>query len=186
AAFVDRDGTIIREREYLSDPEGVALIPGAAGALRRLADAGYPTVVVSNQSGIARGYYSEAQYRAVQERMLELLADEGVEVLGSYHCPHHPEITGPCGCRKPGAGLFVRAIREHHLDPARSLFVGDRLRDLEASRRLGGLAVLVRTGHGAGEPVESAPWVTVREDLAGAVDWFLERAGPVDTSGGAG
>ena len=165
AAFVDRDGTIIREKEYLADPAGVELLPGAAAGLRKLADAGYALVIVSNQSGIARGLYDEAAYRAVERRLLDVLAGVGVPIEGSYHCPHHPDFTGPCDCRKPMPGLFLRAARELGLDPARSILVGDRLRDVEPARELGGRAFLVRTGYGAGEATEAPGDVVVCDDL---------------------
>lgn len=168
AAFVDRDGTIIREREYLSDPAGVELLPGAAEGLRILQDAGYVLVSVSNQSGIARGLYDEAAYQRVQRRMVAILADHGVRIAASYHCPHHPDVTGPCDCRKPASGLFLAAIREHGLDPGRSVFIGDRLRDIEAARELGGRAFLLRTGYGAEEARSAGPDVVVCDDLAAA------------------
>lgn len=183
AAFVDRDGTIIREREYLSDPAGVELLPGAAEGLGALAGAGYAIVVVTNQSGIARGLYDEAAYQAVQRRLVEILAGHAVPVAGSYHCPHHPAFSGTCDCRKPGTGLFQRAVREHGLDPARSVFIGDRLRDIEAARELGGRAFLVRTGYGQEEAERAVSNVVICDDLAAAA----AAAGPppddVDTRG---
>jgi len=181
AAFVDRDGTVIHEREYLADPDGVELVPGAAEGLRALQDAGYAVVIVSNQSGIARGYYDEAQYRRVQQRMEQELAAAGVSVLDRYHCPHHPDFTGPCECRKPAPGLFLRAIREHGLDPAASVWVGDRIRDVEAARSLGGMAVLVRTGYGRQEASRAPDWVAVVDDLKEAATWVLGRAEGVDS-----
>lgn len=183
AAFVDRDGTIIRETEYLSDPCGVELLPGAVEGLRALNGAGYAVVVVSNQSGIARGLYDEAAYHAVQRRLIGLLAAHAVPVAGSYHCPHHPDFSGACECRKPATGLFQRAVQEHALDPARSVFIGDRLRDIEAARELGGRAFLVRTGYGQEEAERAGDDVVVCDDLAAAA----AAAGPppedVDTSG---
>lgn len=165
AAFVDRDGTIIREREYLGDPAGVELLPGAVEGLRALHAAGYQLVIVSNQSGIARGYYDETAYLAVQSRLIDLLGREGVAVAGSYHCPHHPDFSGPCACRKPSAGLFREAIRSLDLDPGRSLFIGDRLRDVTPAHELGGRAFLVRTGYGAREAPAADADVVVCDDL---------------------
>ena len=166
AAFIDRDGTIMREREYVSDPALVELLPGAIDGLRALQAAGYTLVVVSNQSGIARGYYDDAAYRAVQARLLALLEERGVEVAGSYHCPHHPDFTGPCDCRKPATGLFREAAAELGLDLARSIFAGDRLRDVEPAGALGGRAFLVRSGYGAEEAGAAGPDIVVCEDLA--------------------
>ena len=143
AAFLDRDGTIIEDADYPSDPDAVRLIPGAARAIRLLNDAKVPVIVVTNQSGIARGMYGEAEYRAVRERLDALLAAEGASVQRSYHCPHHPDFTGPCACRKPGTELYERAVRDLGLDARGALFVGDRLRDVLPARALGGRGVLV-------------------------------------------
>ncbi len=169
AVFVDRDGTIIREREYLSDPAGVELVPGAAESLRAFAAAGYGVVIVTNQSGIARGYYDEAAYAAVAAELEALLEGAGVALLGSYHCPHHPDITGPCDCRKPGTGLFRQAAREHNLDLARSIYIGDRVRDVAPAAELGGQGILVRTGYGREEASGAPADVAVVDDLMGAV-----------------
>ena len=174
AVFLDRDGTILVEKNYLADPDEVELIPGAAEAMRRLQDAGYALVVVTNQSGIARGLYGEPEYRRVDERMRELLQRHGVLVDASYHCPHHPEHTGECDCRKPAPGLFLRAIDELSLDPARAWLIGDRLRDVEAARGLGARPLLVETGYGADEAAAArATGVAVAPDLAGAADAVL-------------
>jgi D-glycero-D-manno-heptose 1,7-bisphosphate phosphatase len=184
AVFVDRDGTIIREREYLSHPEGVDFLRGAAHGLALLHDAGFAIVIVTNQSGIARGYFTEEAYRAVQDEVVLRLARLGVPVLGSYHCPHHPDFTGACECRKPATGLVERAAREHGLDLAASAFIGDRLRDVWAARRFGGIAVLVRTGYGEQEAREAPDWVHVAEDLTGAAGTVLATSVDVDTPGG--
>jgi len=175
AVLVDRDGTILVEKDYLADPDDAELIPGAAEALRRLQDAGFAVVVVSNQSGIARGLYGEADYRAVDARMRELLRAYGVEVAGSYHCPHHPDFTGACDCRKPAPGLFRQAIEELELDAGRSWLIGDRLRDVEAASSLGAGAILVRTGYGAGEAGRAPAGVHVTADLEEAARWITER-----------
>ena len=159
AVFVDRDGTIIREEEYLSDPGRVALLPGAVEGLRSFRGAGYEIVIVTNQSGIARGYYDEADYRAVEAEVERQLAEAGAPVVGAYHCPHHPDFTGPCPCRKPAPGLFEAAARDHDLDLARSVYVGDRVRDVEPGIAFGGTAILVRTGYGAEEAPDAPPSV---------------------------
>lgn len=178
AAFVDRDGTIIQERHYLADPAGVELIDGAAQALRALAEAGYALVVVTNQSGIARGRIRPEQYEAVRERVGEILAAEGVTLDGVYHCPHHPEITGPCECRKPGLALYERAARELGLDLARSIYIGDKVSDVAPAMKLGGHGYLVLTGHGAEESARLPPGTfVVAADLRDAVSRVLGRAG---------
>lgn len=143
AAFLDRDGTIIVDADFPNDPDAVTLIPGATAAMHRLADAGYALIAVTNQSGIARGLVTTAQYEAVRARLDALLAAEGVTLTGSYYCPHHPDFTGPCECRKPGTLLYRQAAERHGLDTKQSLFVGDRWRDVGPGLELGGTAVLV-------------------------------------------
>jgi D-glycero-D-manno-heptose 1,7-bisphosphate phosphatase len=143
AAFLDRDGTIIRDTEYLRDPDQVELLPGAARAIRRLNEAGWPVIVVTNQSGIARGLLTEQDYERVRMRVDKLIAAEGARIDASYHCPHHPDITGPCDCRKPGVKLYLDAARDHGLDTAGSWYVGDRLRDVSPGDHFGGRSVML-------------------------------------------
>ena len=143
AAFLDRDGTLIRDVNFIGRPEQVELIPGAAAAVRRLNQAGIPAVVITNQSGIARGYFSEADYERVHERLLALLAKEGARLDAAYHCPHHPDVGGACECRKPGTLLYRRAIAEHSIDAAGSWYIGDRLRDVLPAHELGGHGIMV-------------------------------------------
>jgi D-glycero-D-manno-heptose 1,7-bisphosphate phosphatase len=181
AVFLDRDGTIIVERHYLAEPAGVELLPGAAEGLRALADAGFALVVVTNQSGIARGLFTQADLRAVQERLDALLARHGVTLEATYYCPHHPDRDGPCECRKPGTALFRQAARELGLDLRRSIFIGDRLRDVQPAFELGGRAVLVRTGYGSDRD-EPPAGVHIADNLAAAAHRVLregsEPAGP--------
>lgn len=169
AAFLDRDGTLIVERHYLADPDGVELLPGTGAALRALRGAGYALIVVTNQSGIARGLITPAAYAAVEARVAELLALEGVALDGVYHCPHHPEHGGPCECRKPGLELYRRAASEHRLAFEGSLFVGDRPSDVSPALALGGSGYLVRTGYGAGEAGRVPPGIRVVADLEASV-----------------
>lgn len=145
AALLDRDGTIIVDYHYLNDPAQVELLPGAAEAIRRLASAGIPSIVCTNQSGIARGTISLEQYRAVRLRMEELLRAEGASLLDTFSCPHHPDVTGPCPCRKPLTGLYERAAALHHLDLSRCLYVGDRYRDVAACTIYGGRGLFVES-----------------------------------------
>jgi D-glycero-D-manno-heptose 1,7-bisphosphate phosphatase len=145
AALLDRDGTIIVDTDYVRDPALVELLPGAAEAIRRLAERGVPSIVCTNQSGIARGIISLEQYHAVRLRIDELLAAEGASLLDSFCCPHHPDFTGPCGCRKPGTELYERAARLHHFDLSRSVFIGDKHRDVAPAVAFGGGAMLVRS-----------------------------------------
>jgi len=176
AAFLDRDGTIIRDANFVRDPDDVELLPGAAAALRRLNAAGVAVVIVTNQSGIARGLLNEADYERVRRRLELLLESDGAIVDATYMCPHHPDVSGPCDCRKPGLALYRQAIAEHGLDASRSLFTGDRWRDVAPATTLGGMGVLL--------DVESTPAPdrerALREgfataaSLGDAVDRFLE------------
>ncbi|MFL5515550.1 MAG: D-glycero-alpha-D-manno-heptose-1,7-bisphosphate 7-phosphatase [Gemmatimonadales bacterium] len=165
AVFLDRDGTIIEDVGYLADPERVRLLPGAAEAIGRLNRAGLLAVVVTNQSGIARGLLDEVAYQATRERLDYLLAERGAHLDGQYHCPHHPELSGPCQCRKPGLLLYRQAGEELGIDLAASWWVGDRLRDVQPARSFGGRGVVL--GPGAGAAFSAAP------DLAAAVTGIL-------------
>jgi D-glycero-D-manno-heptose 1,7-bisphosphate phosphatase len=166
--FLDRDGTLIDEHGYLGAPERVRLFPGAARAVRTLNVRGLPVVLVTNQSGVARGLFTEADLERVHRRLRDELAAEGAALDLILYCPHHPsEGVAPyrieCACRKPAPGMYLRGARELGLDPARSFAVGDSARDLEGARRAGiGHLLLVATGKGAAE------------------DERLRAAGPVD------
>ncbi len=154
AVFLDRDGTLLDEVGYLARPEDLRLLPRAALGVARLNRAGIPVVVVTNQSGIARGLFGEAELAAVHARLHEVLAREGARLEAILHCPHHPEEGLPplrraCECRKPAPGLLLQAARLHGLDLASSWTIGDSQRDLEAGRRAGVPGrVLVLTGKG--------------------------------------
>ena len=143
ALFLDRDGTIIHDEHYIATPQQVALIPGAAQAIRRANDAGVHVIVVTNQSGIARGLLTTQDYEAVHRRMVELLANEGAHIDDAYFCPHHPEFSGPCECRKPGTLLFEQAAARHGIDLSQSAFIGDHWRDAKPALRFGGRGILV-------------------------------------------
>ena len=143
AVFFDRDGTLIEEEHYLSDPARVRLHAGAVEAVRRARALGASVVAVTNQSGIGRGMYTEADYERVRARVDALFEEAGAPLDATYHCPHAPEAG--CACRKPGIALYQQAASEHALDLAGSLFVGDRLRDVQPAARFGGLGVLVPT-----------------------------------------
>ena len=149
AAVLDRDGTIIEDRHYLSDPDGVALLPGAVEGLRLLAGAGMKLVVASNQSGVGRGYYTLDDIAAVNREMERRLAERDVVLDGIYFCPHGPEED--CDCRKPKPGMILRAASELGFDPAQCVVIGDKLSDLLCGRAVDALTVLVRTGKGLDE-----------------------------------
>ena len=148
AAFLDRDGTIIEDTGFVRDPDAVRLIKGAADAIKRLNEGGWIVVVVTNQSGIARGFLTSREYDAVATKLDALLAEQGAHIDATYMCPHHPEVTGPCDCRKPGLKHYLAAAEQFGIDFTRSIFVGDRLSDLEPATALGGVGVLVLTGDG--------------------------------------
>lgn len=174
AVFLDRDGTIVEDTGYLHEPDKVQLLPGAADAIRRLNAAGILVVVVTNQSGIARGLYGIADYEAVQEKLRALLTAHRARLDGSYYCPHHPRFTGDCDCRKPGVKLFNDARVALGIDFTRSWWVGDRLADVEPARRLGGSGILVATGEGNLHQGQArAQGVTVVADLAAAAGEIL-------------
>jgi len=174
AVFLDRDGTVVDDPGFLRDPALVRLLPGTAPAIRRLNAAGFVVVIVTNQSGIARGLIQPAEYEAVEQRIGRMLADEGARVDATYHCPHYPGVGEQCECHKPGTLLYRRAAEALHLDLGASWGVGDRLSDLEPVRALGGKAILVRTGTGgehAGAAV--AAGFRVVDDLGAAVERIL-------------
>lgn len=182
AFFLDRDGTVNAEVNYLHRPEDVALLPGSAAAIRAIHDAGYLVVVVSNQSGVARGMYTMADVTAVERRLTGLLAAADADVDAFYYCPHYrdgtvPELAFDCSCRKPKPGMLVRGAAEHVINLARSFMIGDRMSDLEAGKNAGcAECVLVRTGYGArDEAAARAAGFVVQNDLAAAVNFLLKK-----------
>jgi D,D-heptose 1,7-bisphosphate phosphatase len=199
AVFLDRDGTINDEVGYLDSLEKLKILPGAFEAIRLINASGMKAVVITNQSGVARGYFDEAFVENVHGRIQALLKEHNARIDGFYYCPHHPtEGTGAyritCACRKPEAGLLMRAAQELGVDPARSYMVGDMPKDIEAAARAGAKGILVRTGHGAKlgtEPLfctqtigalslipASAPPHYVAADLLDAVKWILKDRNP--------
>jgi D-glycero-D-manno-heptose 1,7-bisphosphate phosphatase len=144
--LLDRDGTINFERHYLSDPRQLSLLPGAAAGLRSMRELGLGLVVVTNQSGIARGYFDSARLEKIHERLHELLGAAGVELDGIYSCPHGPDDN--CPCRKPRPGMANAAAREFGFDPKQTFVIGDKDCDIQLGRSIGATTLLVRTGHG--------------------------------------
>ena len=178
AVFLDRDGTLNEEVDFLSDPAQLVMIPGAAGAVARLNAQGIPVVVVTNQSGIGRGRYGWEDFAAVMSRMATLLAEEHAWIDAVYASPHHEHAQGEYAVvdhpeRKPNPGMLVRAAEEHGLDLSRSWMVGDKDIDLEAGRRAGCRVALVRTGYGAG--VDGSTADIVAEDLPEALEQILAQ-----------
>ena len=150
---LDRDGTIIVERQYLSDPRQVELIPGAASGLRQLSEMGLGLVVITNQSAVGRGFFDQARLDLIHQRLCELLNAEGVHLDGIYVCPHTPEDA--CPCRKPRPGLLELAAQELGFDPQACFVVGDKACDIELGQRVGATTFLARTGYGAQVAAES-------------------------------
>ncbi len=184
AVFLDRDGTIIEDVAYLRDKEQVRLLPGVADAIKRLNGTGFLAIVVTNQSGIARGLLSRNDYRMSERRVDELLAQEGAKLDAHYFCPHLPELTGPCDCRKPGALLYRQAAEQFHIDLARSWWVGDRMRDVLPADALGGRGILVLSGAGGfGATDEKAGRFMRVKDLAEAVELILNDCHPERSEG---
>lgn len=187
AVFLDRDGTMTEEVGYVNHPARLRLLPGTAEALRRLNQAAIPVVMVTNQSGVARGYFTEEVLAAVNGALFDQLKRVGAHLDGAYSCPHHPAEGAPllradCECRKPKPGLLVRAAGDLDLDLARSWMVGDKPSDILAGHHAGARTVLVLTGYGLGEweyrragfPVQPDH---VAQDLSGAVDWIMGAGG---------
>src|SRR4051812_29165589 len=177
AAFLDRDGTIIRDTEYLRDPEQVELLPGAARAIRQLNDAGWPVIVVTNQSGIARGLLTEQDYERVRMRVDKAIAEAAdAKIDATYYCPHHPDMTGPCDCRKPGVKLYADAAREHDIDMKRSWYVGDRIRDVAPGDHFGGRSVMLLVESTPDADRAASAKRTTAASLADAVDIILAES----------
>lgn len=177
AAFIDRDGVINAELDYVFRPADFHVLPGVADGLRMLAAHGFALVVVTNQAGIAKGKYDEAAYQRLTRHMREIFAVQDIAFDGIYHCPHHPQGTVPaytcvCDCRKPAPGMLLRAARELGLDLGRSVLVGDKPSDTEAGRAAGLLhTVLVESGHCL--PADALTFADHRcADLAEAAAWL--------------
>lgn len=185
ALFIDRDGTLIADAHYLADPSGVRLLRDAVAAVRLANAAQVPVVIVTNQSGIARGLITNAQYEAVRDRTVSLLEAGGAHVLATYHCPHLAEVTGACDCRKPALGMYTRAASEHGLELARSAYIGDRWRDAQPALATGGLGILVPGVETPARDVDSArdcdaSNIAVSSSLLDAVTLALTRLGVGD------
>ncbi len=185
AVFLDRDGTLNEEVGYVNHLDRFILLPRVGKAIRLLNQHGFKTVVITNQSGVARGYFPESLIHLVHQRMEDLLRKDGAHLDGIYYCPHHPDVGSPpyrqrCRCRKPDTGLVEKAARELEIDCAKSYVIGDRGMDLEFARQIGAKAVLVLTGYGKGEwEYFRDEWKVkpdhVASDLYEAVEWILQR-----------
>ncbi len=184
AVFLDRDGTINEEVNYLSHPDQLRLIGGAAEAIKRLNGAGFKTVVITNQAGIARGYFSEATLQQIHRELDKMLRAQEAHLDAIYYCPHHPTAgigvyKINCNCRKPKPGLLEQSARELNLDLRQSFIVGDKPADLQAGDAVGCRTILVRTGYGRESEKEMADGEFqpeyVADDLLAAAQWILKQ-----------
>ncbi len=186
AVFLDRDGTINEQMGYINHLSRFRLLPGVGQAIRLLNEHGLPVVVVTNQSGLARGYFPESLLAEVHEAMRRQLAREGARIDGLYVCPHHPEAKDArfrlnCACRKPKPGLLEKAAADLRLDLRRSFMVGDRWSDLRCGAAVGATNILVLTGYGRGDLVHVGPGQPIQpdhvaEDLLAAAHWIIARS----------
>ncbi|MFI4876318.1 MAG: D-glycero-alpha-D-manno-heptose-1,7-bisphosphate 7-phosphatase [Blastopirellula sp. JB062] len=170
ALFLDRDGTINVEREYLADPDQLELLPGAAAAISAANRAGAPVIVVTNQSGVARGMFPESRIAQIHHRLDQLLAEQDAVIDAYYYCPHHPKSASAayrlnCECRKPRAGMLYAAAAQRELDLSQSVMIGDKPSDIGAGRSAGCQTMLVRTGYGQ----------ATENDLPAAVESLIGR-----------
>ena len=183
AVFLDRDGTLIEDIGYLRRPHDVAFYPWSVDAVRALNQAGLAVVVITNQSGVARGILTEPMIEDVHRHISSVLAGGGARIDAYYYCPHHPDGTVAaysrlCDCRKPGCGMIDRASAALGLDPTRSFVVGDKWLDVGAAHAAGARGILVRTGYGATEETEpppDRPAEAIVDNLVEAVSWILRQ-----------
>ena len=185
AVFVDRDGTLNEQMGYINHISRFVLLPGTADAIRRLNRARYRTIVVSNQSGVARGYFPLELVNRVHDHMRALLEERGAVIDGIFFCPHYPggavkEFGIHCRCRKPGTGLIEQACERFEIDLVHSYVIGDRVTDMELAHRAGLKGILVLTGYGLGDReyvLPGSPYkpVHIAGNFPEAVDWLLEE-----------
>lgn len=185
AVFIDRDGTINEEMGYVNHLDRFTLLPRTAKAIRLINANDLKVVVVTNQSGVARGMFPESLVGEVHRRMEDLLKADGAHIDGMYYCPHHPDFGPPeyrkrCNCRKPATGMIERACNDLGIDPTQSYMIGDRIDDVEFGHKIGAKGILVLTGYGKGElTYRNGQWSEkpdfVAQDLYDAVRWIITR-----------
>ena len=166
--FLDRDGTLCEDKVYLSDPEGLVIFPGVPEGIRGLKEAGFHVIVVTNQSGIGRGYFEEETLKEIHQRLEEILQEKGAEIDAIYYCPHHPDEN--CDCRKPKTGLVKKALQDFEIDLGRSFIIGDTVADVELGKKMGLKTILVWNEEGGGE----VPPDFIAKDFQKAVQWILK------------
>ncbi|MCD6570789.1 MAG: HAD family hydrolase [Deltaproteobacteria bacterium] len=176
--FLDRDDTVIKDKVYLRDPGEVEILPGVPGAIKQLNNKVIPVIIVSNQSGIARGYLDEERLAQIHDRLLSTLARQGATIDGVYYCPHHPEgvveaYSRECECRKPSPGMLYKAARDFGLDLGKCYMVGDKSIDVETIHRVGGKGIIIGKGNSYSIITEY-----IAKDLMDAVRWILKDIDP--------
>ncbi|HJP84516.1 MAG TPA: HAD family hydrolase [Gemmatimonadaceae bacterium] len=176
AVFLDRDGTVIEDAHYIKSADQVRLLPGAAPAVKRLNDAGISVIVATNQSGIARGIFTVQDYETVRKRFEQLLAENGAHIDASYYCPHPPVDPPQCNCRKPGTMMFEQAISDFGLRAKEVAYIGDRWRDVVASKKLGGRGIMIASPETSAEDREQAKrdGIETARSLSEAVSMLLD------------
>lgn len=179
--LLDRDGTLIKDRHYLSEPAELEWYEGLFEPLRFLREKGFKIIVITNQSGVARGYFQEEDVRRVHRELRRQARLRGLRLDGIYYCPNHPEAEEsryrePLDCRKPRPGMLLQAQEDHLLDLQRSLVIGDKASDIEAGKQVGATSILVRTGKGEDQQSEvDLPDEQVHPDLSQALEWLVRR-----------
>ncbi len=179
AVFIDRDGTLIEDVGYISSIDALSVIDGSADAIRRLNKAGIKVVIITNQAGIARGFFDEDTLITIHERLIEILSEHNAVIDKIYYCPHYPEGTVPeysisCLCRKPEPGMVEKAVEELGIDLKRSYIVGDKASDIELAQRIGARGILVLTGYGSNVVKDNEVNPTyIAPSLKEAVEWIL-------------
>ncbi len=185
AIFMDRDGTVSYEVGYVNHLDRYEIMAGSAEAIAKINSSNFLAVVITNQAGVARGYFKEELVAKVHEKLKRLLAAKGAHLDGIYYCPHHPDVGEPpyrqrCSCRKPEPGMILRAQKDLDIDLSGSYIIGDSIKDIQTGINAGVRGILLLTGYGRGEYEHASEGWTVRpihiaENLADAVDWILER-----------
>ncbi|RMA93191.1 D-glycero-beta-D-manno-heptose 1,7-bisphosphate 7-phosphatase [Hydrogenothermus marinus] len=177
AVFLDRDGVINEDKGYVHKVEDFYIYPEVFPALKKLQNAGYKLFIVTNQSGIAVGYYTEEDFKNVTKHMLNEFEKEGIKIEKVYYCPHHPEgiipeLTMKCDCRKPESGMIKQAIKEFNIDPSKSFLIGDKETDIKAAHKENIKAILVKTGQGL-KYVNNTEADFIAENILDAVEQFI-------------
>ena len=181
AIFLDRDGVINVDKQYICKIEDFTFIPGVFEAVKKARDSGYKIFVVTNQSGIALKYYSESDYKILTEWMIKQFKEKGIVFDGIYYCPHHSngtdkEYTKECECRKPKAGMILQAAKEYNIDLSKSFVIGDKTSDIKSGQSAGCKTILVKTGYGGRDKKCDVKPDYVADDLLSAVNLIVDQS----------